>query len=171
MVCLNCDSACSHVSHPSLTNSSRFQLSHLEWDNLEIPKIAYQSTIFANGYFFQPGKQTHIKILHHRLQQVDKTPKFMDIFTCSRILIPVNIKLKHWILACIDFEQKWIAWLDSIGDTHEQETRLLFTWLTREHSLNRSSVFEPAEWSIHSGPLPNMQVPLQSNDFDCCIFI
>jgi hypothetical protein len=35
------------------------QLSHLEWDNLEIPKIAYQSTIFANGYFFQPGKQTH----------------------------------------------------------------------------------------------------------------
>jgi Ulp1 family protease len=50
----------------------------------------------------------------------------VDIFTCSRMLIPVNIKLKHWILACIDFEQKWIVWLDSIGDTHEQETRLLF---------------------------------------------
>jgi Ulp1 family protease len=82
------------------------------------------------------------------------------------MIIPVNIKLKHWILACIDFEEKWIAWLDSIGDTHEQETRLLFTWLTREHSLNRSSVLEPAEWSIHSGPPPNMQVPLQSNDFD-----
>ena len=68
------------------------------------------------------------------------------------MIIPVNIKLKHWILACIDFEEKWIAWLDSIGDTHEQETRLLFTWLTREHSVNRPSVFEPAEWSIHSVP-------------------
>jgi Ulp1 family protease len=76
------------------------------------------------------------------------------------MIIPVNIKLKHWILACIDFEQKWIAWLDSIGDTYEQETRLLFTWLTREHSVNRPSVFEPTEWSIHSDPSPNMQVPL-----------
>jgi len=87
------------------------------------------------------------------------------------MLIPVNIKLKHWVLACIDFEQKWIAWLDSIGDTHEQETRLLFAWITREHSFNRTSVFEQTEWSIHSGPPPNMQVPLQSNDFDYCIFI
>ncbi len=95
----------------------------------------------------------------------------MDIFTCSRMLIPVNIKLKHWILSCIDFEQKWMAWLDSIGDTHEQETRLLFTWITREYSLNRSTIFDPDEWSLHSGPPPGMQVPLQSNDFDCGIFI
>jgi len=68
--------------------------------------------------------------------------------------IPVNIKLKPWILACIDFEQKWIAWLDSISETHEQETRLLFAWLTREHSFNRSTIFDPAKWSLHSGPPP-----------------
>ena len=87
------------------------------------------------------------------------------------MLIPVNIKLKHWILACIDFDQKWMAWLDSIDDTHEQETRLLFAWLTKEHSINKHSVFEPVKWSIHSGPPPNMQVPLQNNDCDCGIFI
>ena len=75
----------------------------------------------------------------------------MDIFTCSRMLIPVNIKLKHWILACIDFGQKWMVWLDSIGDTHEQETRILFTWITREYSINRSTIFDPNEWSLHSG--------------------
>jgi hypothetical protein len=87
------------------------------------------------------------------------------------MLIPVNIKLKHWILAYIDFEQKWIVWFDSIDDTYEQETRLLFAWLTREHSINKLSVFEPAEWSIHSVPPPNIQAPLQSNDCDCGIFI
>ena len=281
-------------------------LSHLEWDNLEIRKLAYQSTICVNGYFFQPSKQTHIKIKkNNNPQQVDtrpKTPdttrqqeldpittankwqqlnptadpftslpkqyhhtvtnafatniivgdqtspgmesifalqppnwlhdviitwwlgywcektgglsnfsitnqrqrpsgkidgqrktffatpffwkfvldeeirganetKYVDIFTCSRMLIPVNIKLKHWILACIDFEQKWIAWFDSIDDTYEQETRLLFAWLTREHSINKLSVFEPAEWSLHSGPPPNIQAPIQSNDCDCGIFI
>jgi len=30
--------------------------------------------------------------------------KYVDIFTCSKMLIPVNIKQKHWILGCIDFE-------------------------------------------------------------------
>jgi len=291
--------------------NQHIQLSQHEWDKMEICKIAYHSTILTNGYLFQPGKKTHVKILNHRLHQVDTTPKtiqysgadmprqqqqvlnpieaantwqrldptadpfaslpknyyhtvtnafatniiadnhnspgmesifalqppnwlhdaiitwwlgywckktgglsnasitsprqrnqnkidgkrntffatpffwnyvrdgeaqgnnetkYVDIFTCSRMLIPVNIKLKHWIMACIDFEQKWIAWLDSIGDTHEQETRLLFTWLTREHSLNRSTIFDSAEWSLHAGPPPGMQVPLQSNEYDCGIF-
>ena len=81
----------------------------------------------------------HTVFLDEEIRGANET-KYVDIFTCSRMLIPVNIKLKHWILACIDFEQEWIAWLDSIGDTHEQETRLLFAWLTREHSLNRPSV-------------------------------
>jgi len=54
------------------------QLSHLEWDNLEIPKLAYQSTIFANGFFFQPGKQTHIKILQNSLPQIDTRSKIIQ---------------------------------------------------------------------------------------------
>ena len=60
---------------------------------------------------------------------------------------------------------------DSIGEAHEQETRLLLTWLTKEHSFNRTTIFDPAEWSLHSGPPPGTQVPLQSNDYDCGIFI
>jgi hypothetical protein len=68
-------------------------------------------------------------------------------------------------------KQKWIAWLDSINETHEQETRLLFAWLTKEHNINRQTIFNPAEWSLHTGPPPGMQVPLQSNGYDCGIFI
>ena len=36
--------------------NQHIDLSHLEWNNLEIPKLAYRSTIVVNGYFFQPGK-------------------------------------------------------------------------------------------------------------------
>jgi len=127
-------------------------------------KIEGQSkTFFATPFFWK-------FVLNGEIRGANET-KYVDIFTCSRMLIPVNIKLKHWILACIDFEQKWIAWFDSIDDTYEQETRLLFAWLTREHSINKLSVFEPDEWSIHFGPPPNIQTPLQSNDWDCGIFI
>ncbi len=120
-------------------------------------------TFFATPFFWN-------YILDGEVRGANET-KYVDIFTCSRMLIPVNIKLKRWILACIDFEKKWIVWFDSISEAHEQKTRLLFTWLTREHSLNRSTIFDPAEWSLHSGPPPGMQVPLQSNDYDCGIFI
>jgi hypothetical protein len=81
-------------------------------------------------------------VLDGEIRGVNET-KYVDIFTCSKMLIPVNIKLKHWILACIDFKQKWIAWFDSMSETHEEETRLLFTWLTREHSFNRTTKFDP----------------------------
>jgi hypothetical protein len=55
--------------------NQHIQLSQLEWDNLEIRKIAYQSTIFTNCYFFQPGTRTHVKMLDHCLHQVDTMPK------------------------------------------------------------------------------------------------
>jgi hypothetical protein len=55
--------------------NQHIQLSQQEWDNLEIRKIAYHSTILTNGYLFQPDKRTHAKILDHRLHQVDTTPK------------------------------------------------------------------------------------------------
>jgi len=124
---------------------------------------SHRKTFFATPFFW-----THV--LDGERRRANET-KYVDIFRCSRMLIPVNIKLKHWILACIDFEQKWIAWFDSISEAHEQETRLLFTWLTREHSFNRSTIFDPAEWSLHSGPPPGTQVPPQSNDYDCGTFI
>jgi len=126
-------------------------------------RTGQRKTFFATPFFWN-------YVLDGEVRGANET-KYVDIFTCSRMLIPVHIKLKHWILACIDFEQKWIAWFDSISEAHEQETRLLFTWLNREHSLNRSTILDPAEWSCHSGPPPGMQVPLQSNDYDCGIFI
>jgi hypothetical protein len=129
---------------------------HNTWD-------ALVKTFFATPFFWT-------YILDGEIRGANET-KYVDIFTCSRMLIPVNIILKHWILACIDFEQKWIAWLDSIGETHEQETRLLFVWLTKEHSFNRPTIFDPAEWSLHSGLPPGTQAPRQSNDYDCGIFI
>ena len=42
------------------------------------PQNRIQSTIFVNGYFFQPGKQTHTKILQNSLQQADTRSKIIQ---------------------------------------------------------------------------------------------
>ena len=54
-----------------------------------------RKTYFATPYFWN-------YILDGEIRGANEN-KYVDIFTCSRMLIPVNIKLKHWILACIDF--------------------------------------------------------------------
>ena len=54
--------------------NQHIELSQREWDKLEICKIAYQSTIFTNGHFFQPGTRKHAKMLDPRLPKVDTTP-------------------------------------------------------------------------------------------------
>ncbi len=58
--------------------NQHIELSQHEWDKLAIRKIAYQSTIFTNGYFFQPGTRTHVKMLVRRLHKVDTTPKIVQ---------------------------------------------------------------------------------------------
>jgi hypothetical protein len=55
-----------------------------------------RKTFFATPFFWN-------YVLDGEVREANET-KYVDIFTCSRMLIPVNIKLKHWILAYIDFE-------------------------------------------------------------------
>jgi Ulp1 family protease len=120
-------------------------------------------TFFTTPFFWE-------NVLDRELRGAYET-KYVDIFTCSKILIPVNFKLKHLILACIDFEQKRISWYDSIGEAHQERDRILFAWLTRERSFNPTTKFEPDKWTIDSGPPPDTQIPLQTNNYDCVIFV
>jgi Ulp1 family protease len=127
-----------------------------------------RKTFFATPFFWK-------YIMDGNIRRANET-KYIDIFTCSKMLIPVNIKLKHWILACIDFDHKRISWYDSIGETHPQESRIIFTWLKREHSFNLTTKFEPDKWNIDPGPPPETRTPLQTNSFrfrshDCGIFV
>jgi Ulp1 family protease len=53
----------------------------------------HRKTFFVTPFFWN-------YVLDAEVRGSNET-KYVDIFTCSRMLIPVNIKLKHWILSCI----------------------------------------------------------------------
>jgi hypothetical protein len=122
-----------------------------------------RKTFFATPFFWK-------YLMDGKIQGANET-KYVDIFRCSKILIPVNIKLKHWVLACINFDHKRISWYDSNRETHLQRSHVLFTWLKREHSFNRTTKFEPEKWSIDSGPPPDTRIPQQTNNYDCGVFV
>jgi hypothetical protein len=62
----------------------------ITWWWLENHIDGQRKTFFATPFFWK-------YILDGEIRGANET-KYVDIFTCSRMLIPVNIKLKHWIL-------------------------------------------------------------------------
>jgi hypothetical protein len=111
-----------------------------------------RKTFFATPFFWK-------YVMDGEIRGANET-KYVDIFTCSKMLIPVNIKLKHWVRACIDFDHQQISWYESLGETHEERSCILFTWLKREHPFNRTTKFEPEKRSIDSGLPPHTWIPL-----------
>jgi hypothetical protein len=124
-----------------------------------------RKTFFAPPFFWK-------YVIDGNIRGANET-KYIDIFTCSKMLIPVNIKLKHWVLACINFDRdhKRILWYDSNGETHQQKSLILFTWLKREHPSNPTTNFEPEKWNVDPGPPPDTRIPLQTNSYDCGVFV
>jgi hypothetical protein len=78
-----------------------------------------KKTFFATPHFWSYVKDGQ--------QQGANETRHINIFTLSKMLIPVNIHQKHWVLTCIHFDRKRISWYDSDGDTHQQKSYIFFT--------------------------------------------
>ena len=52
------------------------KISQFQWDKLEICTIAYRSTIYTNGYFFQPGTR--------KRQMDDSEARLHDVFAIPK---------------------------------------------------------------------------------------
>jgi hypothetical protein len=71
------------------------------------------------------------------------------------MLIPVNVNQKHWVLACIDFDEKRISWYDSVGNDHPTNSGILFKWLHNVHSSSADPYnIGIANWRVDLGPPP-----------------
>ena len=109
--------------------NQHIQLSQLEWDNLEIRKIAYQSTIFTNCYFFQPGTRTHVKMLDHCLHQVDTMPKTVQ-YTGSDMP-----RQQQQVLNPIEAENTWQQ-LDPTADPFVSLPKNYYNTVTNAFATN-----------------------------------
>ena len=92
-------------------------------------------------------------------------PKF-DIFSCSIVIVPINVVHSHWSLGIIYPQRRLIATPDSIGSGSSRVYDLLLQYVQDEHQ------------DKHGTPLPdvgawkrlNLPSPQQNNGCDCGAF-
>ncbi|PXF46785.1 Sentrin-specific protease 1 [Gracilariopsis chorda] len=143
-----------HTSSPSksLLSSSNYA-----------PRVKVISSFFYSTLFkFNP----HTRVTEYNYSRVKRWTRRFDVFDYDIMLIPINHQNMHWTLGVIDFKNKTVAHLDSMGKGGSPEVREnLLRWVrdeaaTKEHELNDQ------EWSTD-----DVIVPQQTNSDDCGVFL
>ncbi|GJQ14138.1 hypothetical protein GpartN1_g5929.t1 [Galdieria partita] len=122
---------------------------------------SYPRCLFLSSFFF-------IKLLsggHYDYAAVRRWTRHINIFEYDKIIIPINIKNCHWILAVIDIERKCLICFDSIGGSHLEKLQALRHWLYDEYSTKLGSKLETGAYSFEQP-----DVPRQANMDDCGVF-
>ncbi|GJD05669.1 Sentrin-specific protease 2 [Galdieria sulphuraria] len=121
----------------------------------------YSKCLFLSSFFF-------IKLLsggHYDYNAVRKWTHHVNVFEYDKVIIPINIKNCHWILAVIDIEGKRFICLDSIRGSHMKRLQALRQWLYDEYRTKLGLKLETDKYSFEQP-----DVPRQSNVDDCGVF-
>jgi sentrin-specific protease 1 len=94
-----------------------------------------------------------------------------DIFSFSKIFVPINIKGKHWTLAVIFMEEMIIQYYDSLGSSRVDYLTFLLQYVMDVHSSKNNTVQDVNlcnSWKL----VPcTKETPKQFNGVDCGVFI
>lgn len=121
-------------------------------------------TIYAlSCYFFNL-----LSVNGYDYQRVRKWPRRagVDVFLLEKIILPINVDNKHWILAVVNLKRSRFECFDSLGGRHPNVPSRLRRWL-KEESLDKRGVELSLDgWQDHQGSCPQ-----QKNDIDCGVFV
>ncbi|XP_030575007.1 sentrin-specific protease 2 isoform X2 [Archocentrus centrarchus] len=98
---------------------------------------------------------------------VKRWTKAVDLFAFDLILIPLHLGI-HWAMAVIDFRSKTVKSYDSMGQRHDDISRLLLLYLKEEQKVKKGRELDCAKWTV--GSMKASEIPQQKNGSDCGVF-
>ncbi|CAM9891796.1 unnamed protein product, partial [Chrysoparadoxa australica] len=88
----------------------------------------------------------------------------VDVFACSKVILPVNVNNMHWCLAVVWVQEKRIQYYDSMGGSGMTYLKALLRWLGDEMKDKKSQSFDETGWEL----VPSQPgTPQQANGCDC----
>ncbi|KAI0560680.1 Ulp1 peptidase [Gracilaria domingensis] len=128
-----------------------------------VPKVKVISSFFYSTLFkFNPRTRT----TEYNYSRVKRWTRRFDVFEYDLMLIPINQQNLHWTLGVVNFKDKVVAHLDSMGKGGSPEVREnLFRWV-RDEAATKGHEFNSEEWSAD-----DVIVPQQTNSDDCGVFL
>lgn len=98
---------------------------------------------------------------------VKRWTKAVDLFAFDLILVPLHLGI-HWAMAMIDFRSKTVKSYDSMGQRHDDISRLLLLYLKEEQKVKKGRELDCAKWTV--GSMKASEIPQQKNGSDCGVF-
>lgn len=128
----------------------------------------YQPSFFFTSFFFT-ALGTDQSYNYSRVQRWSRRIRVCNnMFQLNNIIIPINISNSHWTIACINFPNQRIEFLDSMGNPGTIFINNLLRYLDDEH---KNKLGHPLpnirNWSLIPG---NANIPQQPNSYDCGVF-
>ena len=178
------DSIISHIGNNTITKRNIQTLKPETWLNdevintfLALAQQQYNSSTSSthgnpvhcfNSFFFTKLLQNDA----YSYKNVDRFSRRIhnnDIFCLDKLIIPININGNHWTVICINFHQKSILYLDSLGDHGTLYTNSCLRYLQDEHiHRHHYPLADITGWSIQSN---REGTPKQNNNYDCGVFV
>ncbi|XP_052758619.1 sentrin-specific protease 1-like isoform X2 [Galleria mellonella] len=122
-------------------------------DRKDLPKV------YATNTFFYP------KLMQSGQAGLRRWTRKVDIFAHDLMVVPVHLGV-HWCLSLVDFQNKKISYLDSMGSSNQACLDALMQYLRDEHQDKKGQPFDDKGWKAEC--LKN--IPQQMNGSDCGMF-
>jgi len=128
----------------------------------------YHPSFFFTSFFFT-ALGTDQSYNYSRVQRWSRRIRVCNnMFQLRNIIIAINISNSHWTIACINFPNQRIEFLDSMGNPGTIFINNLLRYLDDEH---KNKLGHPLpnirNWSLIPG---NANIPQQPNSYDCGVF-
>lgn len=131
----------------------------------KLPKVKIMNSFFYSTLVSYNRAQQRSGYDYARVRRW--TRRF-DVFSYDMLIIPINQQNTHWTLGVVNFQDKYVMHLDSLGNGGSEKIReYLMRWVKDEAMDKRKGEgFLESEWKLVARP----DVPRQENSDDCGVF-
>lgn len=131
----------------------------------KLPKLKMMNSFFYSRLVsYNRAQQCSV----YDYTRVRRWTRRFDAFSYDMLIIPINQQNTHWTLGVVNFRDKCVMHLDSLGSGGSAKVREnLMRWVKDEAAdKKKGEVFEESEWKMVARP----DVPQQGNSDDCGVF-
>lgn len=127
-----------------------------------VPKVKIMNSFFY-AKLIEPDRY---KRPTYNYQRVRRWTRKFDSFGLDILLLPINQENVHWTLGVINFRERTVQHLDSLGTGGSGKVReYLMRWVADE-AKDKGKEYNASEWKAVEA-----DVPIQRNSDDCGVFL
>lgn len=163
------------VANIELRRDDLKRLKYFEWLNDECVN-AYMGVLsdrsknnpdLPDCHFFNSFFYSYLSQNGYNYDKVKNWTKSVDIFTKSKVVIPVNHSNTHWTLAIINFDTKCFEYYDSLGNNDYDCLERLRKYVKDQYKTKHGGEYNLSDWK----DIMPKEIPHQQNGSDCGVFV